>query len=72
MIPIPVYATAWRKFNDQKGHHHGVTQCAIVLEDCLCDTPYMRPHRQRSVLHRFVAAGAQQEKEEPSPDEGIG
>jgi hypothetical protein len=27
--------------------------CAIALEDCLCDTPYARPHGRRSVPHRL-------------------
>jgi hypothetical protein len=31
--------------------------CAVVIEDCLCNTPYTRPHGRRSVPHRLRISG---------------
>jgi hypothetical protein len=61
---------------EQKGHH-GITLCAVVLKDCLCDTPYTRPPGRGIVPQPnktlgIVAAGAQREKEEPCLEEGSG
>jgi hypothetical protein len=61
---------AWRK-RRPKGAPRGVTECAVVLEDCLCDERLCLHAAARAVLcsgntSGRVAAGAQREKEEPS------